>query len=192
MDAAKTCAITSRDSAMECLQILKTTSPTASECKDIISTLEGISGVVSAIARMIPHGDENSMIAVLDRDCKIVEMVHLTQVAVKDALGLKSKAAVSAALKNNTKCQGRRLKMWSDLGEDVKAEYLTRGSLPEPDVGKGALVYSMHPDSLQIIEIFTSISDAVQKMHIARETIHMACKSGVPYNGVLWSFTPPS
>lgn len=192
MDAARACANNSRASAIECLRIIKTTSPSATECKDIIATLEDIAGVISEISRMIPHGDEKCMIAVLDRECKAVEMVHLNQVAVKEALGLKSKAAVSVALKNGTKCQGRRLKMWSDLEEDIKAEYLKRGSLPEPSTGRGTLVYSMRPDTREIIEVFTSISEAVQKKHIAKETIRSACESGVQYNGVLWSFTPPS
>lgn len=177
--------------ARECLKYLNESNSSVDDINDILARLQEVVDVMTTISGLIPPGDESTMVAVLDRDWLKVEGVYINQVAVKDGLALKSKAAVSAALKNGTKCQGRRLKMWTDLEPALKADFLSRGRLPPQADGRGTAVYALRPDGT-VIEAFRSISDAAQKMKIARETVVRSCESSTPYNGVQWSLTPPN
>ena len=165
--------------------------PTAHEVDAILAILDDVRIISESIAGLLPHGDIEKMVAVLDRDWTAVESVYANQVAVKDGLNLKSKAAVSAALKNGTKCQGRRLKLWVDLDEAVKADFLSRGHLPKPSQGKGTPVYRLDPASGEVIEEFPSFSAASASVRIAAETLKRACENGQEYGGSRWSKVRP-
>lgn len=190
MDGVNACASASHASAVECLSLLTKLSPSAVDCERIIETLSGVNEVITKIQALIPHGNEDTMVAVLDRDWKAVEKVYINQVAVKEALAMTSKGAVSTALKNGTTCRGRRLKKWMDLDDDLKKEYLSRDCLPAP-VSRGISIYSFDEHTGEMVNAFPSISHAVSAMRLAKETLQRACDTGTPYQGLRWSLTPP-
>lgn len=191
MEAATACAEASIAHARECLSRLTEHGPTSNEVDAILAILDDVRIISESIAGLIPHGDIDKMVAVLDRDWTAVESVYANQVAVKDGLCMKSKAAVSAALKNGTKCQGRRLKMWVDLDEALQADFLSRGHLPKQSQGKGTPVYRLDPVSGEVVGEFPSFSAASSAARIAAETLKRACENGQEYGGSCWSKVRP-
>lgn len=129
-------------------------------------------------------------IALLNHDASIIEAVYPDQTAVLAPLGLKSKGAISTAIKNGTKCQGRRIRMWVDLDEELKDAFLQAHNLPAPKVSSKAKgVSQLQKEDRTVIKSYARITDAVKDTGIARETIAAACEKGTVLRDSLWKWS---
>jgi hypothetical protein len=132
----------------------------------------------------------SKFIALLNHDASIIEAVYPDQTAVLAPLGLKSKGAISTAIKNGTKCQGRRIRMWDDLDEELKDAFLQAHDLPAPKVSNKAKgVTRFNKEDRSIIKSYARITDAVKDTGIARETIASACDKGAELRDSLWTWS---
>lgn len=129
-------------------------------------------------------------IALLNHDASTVEAVYPDQTEVLAPLGLKSKAAISTAIKNGTRCQGRRLRLWDSLDDEMKNAYLESHELPAPKISSKAKgVAQLNKDDRAVVKSYSRITDAVQDTGIARETIAAACDKGTVLRDSLWTWS---
>lgn len=128
-------------------------------------------------------------IAILNHDASLVEAVFQNQASAMAPLGLKSAGAVSTALKNGTKCQGRRVKKWDDLDDSLKTTFLKANVLPQAKVSaKAKGVVRMDTDR-KVVMTYARICDAVSSLGVARESIATACDSGSVFKDSLWAWS---
>lgn len=132
----------------------------------------------------------SKFIALLNHDASIVEAVYPNQASVMTPLGIKSSGAISTAIKNGTKCQGRRIRMWDDLDEELKDAFLQAHDLPAPKVSSKAKgVTRLNKEDRTVIKSYARITDAVNDTSIARETIASACDKGTELRDSLWTWS---
>jgi hypothetical protein len=131
----------------------------------------------------------SKFIALLNHDASIVEAVFPNQASVMEPLGLKSTGAISTALKNGTKCQGRRVKKWDDLDDSSKTVYLKSNNLPEAKVSSKAKgVVRMNADRT-VIKTYARIADVVKDLGVARESAAASCDDGSMFKDSLWAWS---
>jgi hypothetical protein len=131
----------------------------------------------------------SKFIALLNHDSSLVEAVFPNQASAMESLGLKSSGAISTALKNGTKCQGRRVKKWDDLDDSSRSAFLKSNNLPEAKLSaKAKGVVRMNLDRT-VIKTYARITDVVKDVGVARESVAVSCDNGSVFKDSLWAWS---
>lgn len=126
----------------------------------------------------------------LDRD-KIME-VFADQKAASKARHLSSGASLSHAIHRETQCSGHYWRMWSDCGEALRAEYMSRSDLPDKRVKSNAQeIEKLHPVTGQVLKRYASVADVLKDHAFARASLRSACDLGYIAKGYKWRMVQP-
>lgn len=119
-----------------------------------------------------------------------IEKVYCDMKAICEDLELKSVGSVSNAVKKESKCLGKYVKMWFDCDENLKKEYLDmHGDLPPMRVKpNGKPIEQICPFTDKVIKTYSSMSELVNNVRIARKSIINALDYRRPMKGFLWQY----
>lgn len=96
-------------------------------------------------------------------------------------------AAISKAVKLGTKSGGHYFKMWFDCSDELKQEYLSRASLPNPRVPvNGRVIEQIHPLSGEVLKTFSSVAHVQKELRIARLSLKFALENDTVIKGFRW------
>lgn len=149
--------------------------PNASDARTIPETVVTRLRRTGLVAKM--NADQSQVLQVFAKQSEAAE--HIGQQA----------SAMSQSLKFSTMLSNYYWKFWTDVSETIQQEYLTRGTLPHATAvenTRGTRVEKSHPDTGEVVETFSSITDAVKKIRISRKTIRLVSERNTVYQGHKW------
>ena len=131
---------------------------------------------------------QKGLVAMLDLDKKCVVQVFMDQKDAAEKRHFTGCAAISNAIKRGSKSSGHYFVMWHDCPEALKAEYLSRDTLPEKrSHGKG--VDQLHPITGALVKHYSSIEEAIIAMRMARKCLMSAVEFQAVAKGYKWRFS---
>jgi len=104
----------------------------------------------------------------------------------------RSSAPVCTSLKNGTQSGGHYFKMWYDCPDDLKAEFLSRKSLPDKAVPGGQRVVQLHPITRDVVRVYASVSDVIKDHRFSRSSLKNVIENGFIAKGYRWSSSKPA
>lgn len=130
------------------------------------------------------------------RNTGYIAMVNLDKTNVEKVFKLQKEAAehisqhtsaISTAIKYGQKIGGYYWILWENLSKQMQDKYLENNILPKTEVkSRGVSVQKIDPITNNVVETFSSITDAVKKMKMSCKTFKLASVNNNIYNGFKW------
>lgn len=102
----------------------------------------------------------------------------------------KGVSAISKAVRQGTQSGGHYFVMWHECSDDLKQAYLLHKQLPclRTHVN-GKMVIQLNVVSGEEVARFSSVSDVMRSMRVARQSLYHAIDSGIILKGFLWKYS---
>jgi hypothetical protein len=125
-------------------------------------------------------------VAMLNKDKNNVVKVFVAQKEASDAIGQQC-SALCTAIKYDKILNNHYWCFWENVPESLQQIFLNNNSLPEKKTNvRGSKIQLINPETNQVIQTFSSISEAQKKLSISPKTIKLYSMNGETYNGYKW------
>jgi phage anti-repressor protein len=126
------------------------------------------------------------LVAMLNLDKTIVERVFRTQEEAASEFTF-HKSLMSNAVKYDAPYQGKCWVFWETLDQGIQNEFLKTNKLPIQRNPRAKRVQRLHPDTLEVLQEYDSISHVYTSDRITAKSIKGAIDENQPFGGFRWN-----
>jgi phage anti-repressor protein len=125
-------------------------------------------------------------VAMLNLDKTIVERVFRTQGVAASEFTF-HKSLMSNAVKYGVPYQGKCWVFWDTLNQSLQNEFLKTNTLPIQRNTRAKRVQRLHPDTLEVLQEYDSITHVYTSDRITSKSIKGAVEDNKPFGGFRWN-----
>lgn len=126
-------------------------------------------------------------IAMINLDKTRIEKVFPDMLSASADRQFKTDAAISKAIRQQTKSGGHYFMMWTNCTDELKTEYLSRETLPEKPVRANSIqVNKIDPINNTIIQTYKCQEDIIKEYKIGRKSLKDAIEHNYILKGFKW------
>jgi len=125
-------------------------------------------------------------VAMLNLDKTVVERVFRTQEVAASEFTF-HKSLISNAVKYDAPYQGQRWVFWDTLDQRLQNEFLKTNKLPIQRNPRAKRVQRLHPDTLEVLQEYDSITHVYTSDRITAKSIKGAIDENKPFGGFRWN-----
>ena len=126
------------------------------------------------------------LVAMLNLDKTIVERVFRTQEEAASEFTF-HKSLISNAVKYDQPYQGKCWVFWETLDQRIQKEFLKTNKLPIQRNPRAKRVQRLHPDTLEVLQEYDSITHVYTSDRITSKSIKGAIDENKPFGGFRWN-----
>jgi hypothetical protein len=134
----------------------------------------------------ITQSRKAGFVAMLNEEKNQVIKVFVAQKDAADSIGQQS-SAMCVAIKYDRILSNHYWCFWDNVPNSLQTEYLINNVLPEKKANvRGSKIQLINPNTNEVVQTFTSISEAQKKLSVSPKTIKLYSMNGEVYNGYKW------
>ena len=118
-----------------------------------------------------------------------IERVFPDQKSAQEFCMFKSPAAISNAIKKGTRTSGHFVMHYNDCDEELKQDFLSRETLPEPTRrSNGRSIHQLHPITKCVVRTYKAMTDVFRQFPMSRLSLMQAIELKEPIRNYYWAY----